>query len=122
MKIFGWKCTANLSDTKYVELQEILEEEKVPIETLSTTRQYLQKVKLQTSWQSHYIRLHITDGLNSSTYTAFVLPFRLCRQVEFEFSSSYTQNLRQHRHSPTLQHVGAPCFNCVLYRRLLRPN
>src|SRR5436190_16002385 len=83
---------------------------------------YLPKVKLQTSWQSRYIRLHITDGLNSSTY---VLPFRLCLQVEFEFSPSYTQNLRHHRHSPTIQHVGAPCFNYVLsrtYRRLLRPN
>src|SRR5947207_13758623 len=44
MKVFGWKCGANLSDTKYGELREILEEEKVPIETLSTTRQYLQEM------------------------------------------------------------------------------
>lgn len=44
MKVFGWKCGSNLSDTKYVELQRILEEEKVPIETLKTTRQYLQQM------------------------------------------------------------------------------
>lgn len=33
-----------MSDMKYIELQRILEEENVPIETLRTTRQYLQQM------------------------------------------------------------------------------
>src|SRR5437762_14352674 len=44
MKLFGWKCGSNLSDTKYAELQRILEEENLPSETLRATRQYLQQM------------------------------------------------------------------------------
>jgi len=91
------------------------------------------KVNLQTSWQIHYILLHITCGLHSSTCTRIVprsihhpplLSIMLPSQI-LNPPHRHTQNLQQHHHSPKSQHAGTPCSNYApprTYRRLLRPN